>query len=160
VHIPWFPADRVDERFFETARMRLRGEFEIERPAEHVWAELTAERPLAWCSLLKDVRWTSERPFGVGTTRTVRSLGGAMLREYYFRWEEGLRHSFYVVETTAPVFRSLAEDYLLEPRSERSCRFTWTIAIEPRPFARLLDPLNRRVLERLFGDTREHYGIA
>ena len=155
---PWFSAHPVDESFFDTAPLLLRGEFEIAEPAERVWADLTAQRPLSFCRILRGVTWTSPRPFGVGTTRTVKSLGGAMLREYYFRWEEGRRHSFYVLETTAPVARRLAEDYLVEPLSEQSCRFTWTIAVEPQPFARVLNPITTRLLETLFTDTRAHYG--
>ena len=77
--------------------MRLRAGFEIPRPAAEVWDELTADAALHWCRILQEVRWTSPRPFGVGTTREVKALWGAnKLREHYFLWEEGRRHSFYV----------------------------------------------------------------
>jgi hypothetical protein len=58
-----------------------------------------------------------------------------------------------------PLFRRFAEDYLVEPTSEASCRFTWTIAIDPHPAARILNPANRLLLGTLFGDTRKHYGL-
>ena len=112
--------------------MRLRAGFEIAKPAAEVWAELTADDALHWCRILQDVSWTSPRPFGVGTTREVKALQGAnMLREHYFLWEEGRRHCFYAVESTGPLFKSLAEDYLVEPRGADACRFTWTIAVAP-----------------------------
>jgi hypothetical protein len=138
--------------------MRLRAKFEIGRPAAEVWGELCGEEALGWCRILQDVSWTSARPFGVGTTREVNALWGTdRLRERYFLWEEGRRHSFYVVETTAPLFRRLAEDYLVEPLGEGSCRFTWTIAAEPSVLGRLGMPVNRALLKTLFTDTARHY---
>jgi hypothetical protein len=158
---PWFSCDSADEAFFESAPMRLRGVFNVARPAAEVWGELTSERPLHWCRILDEVRWTSERPFGVGTTRAVKALKGAsLLEERYFRWEEGRRHSFAVVRTTNPMVRRLAEDYLVEPTGEGSCRFTWLIAVEPRTLARPANPVNRRLLTTLFTDTAKHYGAA
>ncbi|HEX7060283.1 MAG TPA: SRPBCC family protein [Solirubrobacterales bacterium] len=157
---PWFTAQPVEEDFFETAPFRLVGEFEIARPAGEVWAELTDENPLAWCRILQRITWTSPRPFGVGTTRTVRALGGLnVLRERFFRWEEGRRKSFYVVEASTPLARRFAEDYLVEPTSEGSCRFTWTIAMEPRAAVRIANPGNRLLFGTLFRDTRKHYGL-
>lgn len=156
-----FPTQPVEEWFFETAPMRLAEVFEISRPAAQVWDELTAENTLSWCKLLRSVTWTSPRPFGVGTTRTARTIANAtVLNEHYFRWEEGRRQSFYVLESNLPLFRRLAEDYLVEPTSETACRFTWTIAIEPYAVTRPANPVNRLVLSTLFRDTRRHYGLA
>lgn len=155
---PWFNAEPVDETFFDAAPVRLADTFAISRPAAEVWEELTADNPLSWCRILDRVEWTSPRPFGVGTTRTVRSLGGAnVLRERYFIWEEGRRQAFYAVQASAPMFRRFAEDYLVESVSDGACRFTWTIAFEPKPVARLSGPVNRLLLSTLFKDTRKHY---
>ncbi len=157
---PWFTAKPVEETFFDTAPFRLRAEFDILRPATQVWADLTADSPLTWCRILQSITWTSPRPFGVGTTRTARSIGAVnVLKERFFRWEEGRRQSFYVLEASVPLFRRFAEDYLVEPTSESSCRFAWTIAIEPRPAARIVNPANRLLLGTLFRDTRKHYGL-
>lgn len=157
---PWFPSQPVDESFFETAPVRLRGKFEIAKPAAEVWADLTAEKPLGWCRILQDVSWTSPRPFGIGTTRTATALFGTnVLHEHYFLWEEGRRHSFYVLESTTPMFRRFAEDYLVEPTSESACRFIWTIAAEPKAAGRLAMPGNKLILKTLFTDTAQHYGL-
>lgn len=156
----WFRTEPVDEAFIDRASMRLQGRFDIPRPAAEVWSDLTSDAPLHWCRILQEVRWTSERPFGVGTTRTVRALWGAsVLKEHFFRWEEGRRHSFEVREATTPLFRRLAEDYLVEPTSETSCRFTWTIAADPRPLGRIAGPVNKLLLGTLFRDTGKHYGL-
>jgi hypothetical protein len=158
---PWFKCTPVDEAFFEAPPMRLRAGFEIARPAAEVWGELTAADTLHWCRILQDVSWTSPRPFGIGTTREVKALWGAnMLREHYFLWEEGRRHSFYVTESTGPLFRALAEDYLVEPRGADACRFTWTVAVEQTALGRAGTPVNRAILKTLFTDTARHYGLG
>jgi hypothetical protein len=155
---PWFKCEAADESFFESAPMRLRGTFNVARPAAEVWDELTSDSALHWCRILNDVSWTSPRPFGVGTTRSVKALWGAsLLKEHYFRWEEGHRHSFYVLETTNPMVSRLAEDYRVEPTGESSCRFTWLIAVEPRAWARPANVVNRRILTTLFEDTDRHF---
>jgi hypothetical protein len=161
VRRPWFSATPVEESFFETAPLRVGEAFDVARPAAQVWAELTEDNPLAWCRILQGIAWTSPRPFEVGTTRTARALGGLLvLHERFFRWEEGRRHSFYVEEASLPLFRRFAEDYLVEPTSEGSCRFTWTIAAEPRPNTRLLLPPNEALARTLLADTRKHYGVG
>ena len=157
----WFNCQPVEATFFEAAPVRLRARFEVGLPAAEVWGELTSDDALSWCRILQEVSWTSPRPFGVGTTRSVNALWGTnLLEEHYFLWEEGRRHSFYVIRSTAPLFRSLAEDYLVEPTSEGSCRFTWTIALEPKPAASPATPLNRLLLRSLFTDTARHYGLS
>ena len=158
---PWFATQPVEEAFFDTAPVRLAGVFEIPRTATQVWDDLTADDPLAWCRILDRIEWTSPRPFAVGTTRTVSSLKGTnVIREHFFRWEEGRRMSFYATEASAPLFRRFAEDYLVEPTSDSSCRFTWTVAFEPQPLARIAVPVNKRLLGTLITDTRKHYAVS
>jgi hypothetical protein len=156
---PWFSLEPVDEPFFAAAPVQLREDFAIPKPAETVWTELISDDALGWCRLVREIQWTSPRPFGVGATRTARLLGGAsVLREFFFIWDEGRRQSFYGLEASHPMFRRVAEDYVVEPTSQSSCRLAWIIAIEPRPLFRPLNPLNRLLLRTLFRDTRKHYG--
>ena len=158
---PSFKAQPVDETFFDDAPLRLAADFDIPRTAAQIWTDLTNDNPLRWCRILTRIEWTSPRPFGVGTTRTVRSLGGSTLfNEQFFRWEEGRRQSFHVVEANSPMFRRFAEDYLVEPTGEISCRFSWVIAIEPQPAIRIANPVNSALLGTMFTDTRRHYGLT
>ncbi len=156
---PWFAVAPVDDgRFLAEAPVMLSATLAIARPAAEVWADLTGEGTLGWCRVLDAITWTSPRPLGVGTTREVRALRGAIgFRERYFRWEEGRRKSFTAVEATAPLARAFAEDYLVEPAGEGSCTFTWAIAYEPSAAGRPGDAINRRLLSSLFKDTRKHY---
>ena len=161
VERPWFKLRPGDESFLNSAPQRMAETMEIGRPAQAVWADLTSDETLSWCRLLAGVKWTSPRPFGQGTTRTVRtSVGMLALKEVYFRWEEGRRKSFYVAEASAPLFRTFAEDYLVEESSPSSCRFTWTVAFDTPPAARPGNPVNRLITRSLFGDTRRHFGVA
>jgi hypothetical protein len=156
---PQFKLRVCDADFLASAADRQADTMEIAQPAERVWAELTSESALSWCRALAGVTWTSPRPFGVGTTRTVRTpLGLLVLKEVYFRWEEGRRKSFYVSEATLPLFRCFAEDYLVEETSPTSCRFTWTVASEAPPVARPGRPVNDLITRSLFSDTRRHFG--
>jgi hypothetical protein len=158
---PWFAGEPVDESFLAGAPVRMRARFEVPRPAAEVWSELTGEWPLHWCRILQEVRWNSPPPLGAGSTRFVKALWGANnLRERYFRWEEGRQHSFYVVESTAPLARRFAEDYLVEPTGAGSCRFTWVIAFDPQPLARPGRPLTKRLRRTLFSATRDYFGLG
>jgi hypothetical protein len=135
----WYPLEPCDETFFDTAPFVYRYPVELDVPPERVWESLTSDRALAdWGLGLSSLRWTSPRPFGVGTTReVVLPLKAMAVRERFFRWEEGSRKSFHGVEANRPLLRRMAEDYLVE-KTESGSRFTWTIAMEPTPRARPL----------------------
>jgi len=155
-----FTLKPADESFFGSAPQRYSSTFAIARPAEQVWGELVSDKPLDWCRVLS-VRWTSQRPLGVGSTREAKVLGGAMkVQERYFLWEEGHRHAFYVTEANAPAFRRIAEDYVVETDGADRCRFSWTIAVEPSPLGRLGGPMNGLIFNSLFADTRRHFNAS
>lgn len=156
---PCFKLTPGDENFISSAPERMVDSMEIGRTADAVWADLTSDAALSWCRMLSRVTWTSPRPFGPGTTRTVKTPLGLALKEVYFRWEEGQRNSFYVAEASAPLFRTFAEDYLVEETSPSSCRFTWTVAYDAPPAARPGNPINRLITRSLFRDTRRHFGV-
>jgi hypothetical protein len=154
-----FALQAVDETFFDTAPTVFVGTIDIAKPAPEVWSELVADGALSFCRSLRGARWTSPRPFGVGTTRTMPALFGALIvDEIYFRWEEERRQSFYALRTNLPLFRRLAEDYRLDEVGPTACRFTWTLAAEPHPAARPLSYVNTRIVHGLFRDMQRHFG--
>jgi len=53
-----------------------------------------ADGALSFCRALHGARWTSPRPFGIGTTRTMVTALGLGVQTTFFRWEEGRRYSF------------------------------------------------------------------
>ncbi|MFT4048710.1 MAG: SRPBCC family protein [Solirubrobacterales bacterium] len=155
---PWFSAAPVDESFFSSAPVVLKDTFKIGLPASRVWDAITAPNALHWCRIIGDsgIEWTSEKPYGVGTTRTVNALKGlSSMHEHFFIWDEGERKSFYVLEAAAPMFKRFAEDYVVTPTGETSCEFTWTIAYEPTLLG--AGPVNKAIMKTLFSDTRKHF---
>jgi hypothetical protein len=115
----------------------------------------------AWGAGVKSVRWTSSRPFGVGTTReVVLALSAATVRERYFGWDEGRRMSFYAEQINRPGLRRFAEDCEIEATASGS-RFTWTVAFEVQPklapFARAANPVNRLVIGRIAHDAHSYF---
>jgi hypothetical protein len=149
----------VDESFFATAPQRFAHTWEINRPADSVWTELVGDQPLSWCKGLK-ITWTSKPPFGVGTTRQASVLGLIKMQEQFFIWEEGHRKAFFGASANLPLFTSLAEDYVVEPRSETSCAFTWRIGVAPSPLGKPGTPLNNLIFTQLFKDTGKHFHAA
>ena len=151
----------VDESYFKSAPQILSHSWLIAKPASEVWAELTSDTPLHWCKGLDKITWTSARPFGVGTTRRVHALYGAIRSdERYFIWEEGRRQAFYFTGSNLPLFKSFAEDYLVEPEGDGSCRFTWTIALTPTALGKPGGPLNKVIFGGLFRDTGRYFNAA
>jgi uncharacterized protein YndB with AHSA1/START domain len=147
----WYPLEPADADFLTSAPHVFRYQKRYAAPPAKVWESLVSDESLAaWGPAINDVTWTSPRPFGVGTTREVTTPGGGKMRERYFRWEEGRSHSFYAYECGVPVFRRLAEDYLVEPDGEGTL-FTWVMAIEPKPTLKLPFNVLAPVLKAAFG---------
>ena len=128
----WYPLEPADAGFFESAPHVFVYQTRFAASPEKVWEQLTSDESIAaWGPAIKEVNWTSARPFGVGTTREVVAAGGPTMRERFFRWDDGSRHSFAAYESTLPLFKRFAEDYIVEPDGAETL-FTWTLAIEPK----------------------------
>jgi hypothetical protein len=146
-----FACRPVDASFFSTAPLRFVHSCEVAASPAALFAQL--EDPASWPQWFKGIRqvvWTSPKPFGVGTTRTV-VLDSGTVDEYFFVWESGRRFSFFVSGQSVPLFRALAEDYLIEPLGEQRLRFTYTVAIDPGLLLRLGGKLASQQLDRMFG---------
>jgi len=152
-----FPCHPVEASFFDTAPMRFKNAVEVDaRPAEVFAIFEDGESWPQWFSGMRKVVWTSNRPYGVGTTRTVW-FPLLSIDEHFFRWEQDRRFSFYLTAHSMPLVHALAEDYLLEEVAPGRTRFTYSVAFEPRlalsmggPIARpLIDPFLRNACKGL-----------
>ncbi len=140
----------VDETFLDGAPLRFVNTVEVGMPAAAIFALFEDEAAWPrWWRGMREVTWTSPRPFGAGTTRIVRFDMGA-LDEHFFRWEPGRRFSFYIKAHSVPLFRALAEDYLVEQLGPDRARFTYTVAIDPGALLRVGGPMSRWILRRMF----------
>ncbi|CAM2069372.1 SRPBCC family protein [Sulfidibacter corallicola] len=145
-----FECQPVDTAFLEEAPLRFVNEAELPMAAERVFAIL--EDGEAWPRWFKDIRkvtWTTPKPFGVGTTRTVR-LATLTVFEYFFIWEQGHRFSFYFTGHTLPMARAFAEDYQLHSLGPDRCRFLYTVACRPQPWMIPFQPIMRLQLGSMF----------
>lgn len=148
-----FPLEPADDTFLDTAARRYTHIVDIAATPEQVWDILTADDALvSWSSVITGARWTSPRPFGVDTTRTV-TLGGALrLDERFYRWEDNTRMTFTVDSASVPGLRRFAEDLRLLPLGAAT-RLVWTFALEGNPLLRPVlaaaSPVNRLVTKSI-----------
>jgi ligand-binding SRPBCC domain-containing protein len=157
----WHALEPTDAEFLVSAPYVFHYQKRFAAPPEQVWDSLTSDASLAaWGPAVKEVTWTSPRPFGVGTTREVSVPLGPHMRERYFSWDEGRGHSFAAYESTLPLFKRFAEDYLIEPDGADTL-FTWTVAIEPKdaltlPF-KVLAPVLKAAFGRIPSDGQRYF---
>lgn len=99
----------------------------LEVPASRLFQCL--EDGPAWKDWLGvDVEWTSPEPFGVGTTRTVKT-NGQVIEEYFLTWIDGETMGFRFDRSTLPV-KAMAELYDCVPTGPDSCELRWSYAFE------------------------------
>ena len=123
---------------------------ELEASAEKVFALFEDEQAWPrWFAEISEVTWTSARPFGVGTTRTV-VLQTLTVHEHFFLWEPGRRFAFYFTGHTRPLLQRFFEDYQLEDLEDGRCRFTWRVGFQPRWWLRPATSIFRRQFDAMF----------
>src|SRR5262245_12401033 len=107
-----------------------------------------------WFTVIRKVVWTTNKPFGVGTTRTVW-FPLLNIDEYFFRWEQDRRFSFYLTAISLPLVHALAEDYLLEEVAPGRTRFTYSVAVEPRLAISMPSPITRPLIDAVLRNACE-----
>ncbi len=144
----------IDLSFFDSAPNVYQDQWDINVSARQFWPDLV-DNPLHWCRGLK-IKWTSPRPFGVGTTRHVGVLGAIQADEHFFLWEEGVRFAFHFTRANLPLFRRFGEYYEVQPTGPDSCRFIWKLAGEPTLVGKAGGPMNSLIFRSLFNDTARY----
>jgi hypothetical protein len=157
-----FEMAATDDTFYAVASEQVVVDVTVDRPASDVWAELTEDGPMApYCRAISSITWTSPRPFGIGTTRTTRVLGGLItLHERYPHWDDGRRKVFVGVRTVPPVLRRVSEEYLVEPIDANHCRFRWTAGWEPTNLGRPIGFVGKAVFASIARDIERHFGAS
>jgi hypothetical protein len=145
-----FPCQPVDASFFDTAPLRFENVVALEATPAKVFSIFQdAESWPRWFRAMHKVTWTSQKPYGVGATRTVW-LPPVSLDEHFFRWEPDRRVSFYLTGHSLPMAHALAEDYLLEETSPGRTRFTYRVAMKPRLMVAIGGPVSRLYFGSMF----------
>ncbi len=95
-----FSCSTVDLKFLDSAPIKFVNEVEINASPERVFDVF--EDGKSWPKWFKEVvkvEWTSPKPFGVGTTRTV-TLKTMTVHEKFIAWDTGKRFTFYFTATS------------------------------------------------------------
>jgi len=136
------PCEKVGVEFVDTAKHRFSNAVDLAITPEQLF-EVFADASAwpRWAKVIRHVEWTSPLPPTVGTTRTVRMLGGLAGAEEFLVWEPFTCMAFRFNEASEKSIRAFAERYDVVPTTE-GCRLTWTLALDVTGPGRHLMPLS------------------
>ncbi|AXI76666.1 SRPBCC family protein [Peterkaempfera bronchialis] len=138
--------------FLTGAPVRLRFSAVLAASPEAVFREL-AEIPEGWPRWFRpiaSVEYVGDPPYGRGSCRRVRLVGGGRFVESVLVAEEGRRFVYRVDETSVPGLLALMEEWRLSPSPYGGTRLQWTTALAARRPARQLWSAARPLLARAF----------
>ncbi len=137
-----YPCRKVDLGFFETAPFRFEASVEVDAAPEGVFDVFEdADAWTVWVPAIKHVEWTSPKPFGVGTTRTVKMVGGMVAEEEFIAWERGRRMAFYFRTASQKNLVAFGEDYQVSDLGGGRSRVTWRVAMDVGGINRIVMPV-------------------
>lgn len=139
--------DNVDLSYFETAQSILAITQTIHCSSEKLFDIFEDENswPI-WAPTIAKIVWTSEKPFGIGTTRTAHLKGGIYGEEEFIAWERGKLMAFKFTTGTVPT-KAFAEHYAVKEISENVCELTWTVAMTPNTIGKIFMPITQPFLK-------------
>ena len=95
--------------YFASSPVRIVSEVTVKASAAQAFAALEAAAAWPkWAPAITNVEWTSPRPFGLGTTRTVSMVGGMVAEESFIGWEQDRLMAFYFTRANMPGRASLS----------------------------------------------------
>ena len=150
---PFFACDTFERDFFATAPCRFTQAIALPCTPEALFEVF--EDPTSWprwAPGIGEVEWTSPKPFGPGTTRTVRFWGGMSVYEDFFVYDPPREMAFRFYGITEQIWTAFGEHYVVEPTAE-GCHLTWAVAFTPAGWFARWQPLIRpafRVNFRLY----------
>jgi hypothetical protein len=125
-----YECKKVDISYFNTAKNRFKAVVEIDSTPEKIFACFEdADSWKKWAPPITDVKWTSPKPFGMGTTRTVSMIAGLVGDEVFIAWDYPKRMAFCFTHCSHKMVESFAEDYLVTPLDNGKTRLEWTMGI-------------------------------
>lgn len=146
----FFATTPTDLAFTTSSPFRLTFDATAEAPPERVFDVLADDAAMKkWFADVKDIRWTSKAPFGVGSTREVE-LKTLTVKERFVAWERGVRMTFSIDAITIPLVKALMEDIQLEPLGEKGTRIVWTVHYEPTLLMRAAHPVAKMIFSKMW----------
>ncbi len=99
-----------------------------------------------WAPPIQRVEWTSPKPFGVGTTRTVYMMGDMDGYEEFIAWEPGKRMAFTFIGCSKDNTEKFLEDYRVTDLGNGTCKVVWYMAMESRTGPSWSDAIRRPIM--------------
>jgi uncharacterized protein YndB with AHSA1/START domain len=138
----------VDLDFVRTAPERFVFEATVPADRARVFAAVSGD-PAGWKDWFPGMSGGSyEGSPGVGAKRVVR-YRGTTFSETILAWDEPSRWTFRVDASTVPLAKALVEDWTFDERSDGTLA-RWTFCVDPNLLFRLIAPVQKRMMARLF----------
>ena len=154
-----YVCDKVDDAWVDTAPVRLVNTVDIAATPAQIWSAFEdATAWPRWANVITHVEWTSPRPFGVGTTRTVTMRGGLIGYEEFISWEPHRRLGFRFNEASMQGVRAFAERYTLDPVPDGRTRVVWVMAMAPSGVSKVIVPVTQLPMRLAFGRMLRRFG--
>ena len=116
---PFFACELVEADYFDTAA--IRHVTEVALPVSRARLFAIFEDAASWTRWpigISKTEWTSPRPFGVGTTRTVTFANGMSVYERFIVWEGTSKLAFCLYGATSRLLIRFGELYAVEELGE------------------------------------------
>lgn len=130
-----YQCERVGVDFIDSAPFRFVSKVDLTIKPEQLFEVFSDETSWPhWATLITNVEWTSPKPYGVGTTRTVTMRGHIVGDEEFIGWEPFSYMAFRFNTSTSNMLSAFAEGYTVEETAE-GCHLTWVMAMKPNGLA-------------------------
>ena len=127
----------VDANYAKNAPVSAVAVVEVNASAEQVFEAFEdAEAWPAWAPPITDVEWTSAKPYGLGTTRTV-TMVGMVGDETFIAWDYPKHMAFCFTHCSEKLVKSFAEDYVVTELANGKTRVEWTMGMTPQGIGKL-----------------------
>jgi uncharacterized protein YndB with AHSA1/START domain len=151
----------VDMSYFDTAKNSYKAIVEIAATPEQIFACFEdADAWPAWAPPITNVEWTSPKPFGLGTTRTVSMIAGLVGKEVFIAWDYPKRMAFCFTHSSQGLVESFGEDYVVTPLGNGKTQVVWTMAMTAKGFGNvtmgLFGPFMRMANQWMFNRFKKY----
>jgi hypothetical protein len=137
-----YECTKLDTSFFDSASTSVTAVVEVAATPDRIFDVFEdAHAWTVWAPPIQKVEWTSPKPFGIGTTRTVTMAGNMIGEEEFIAWERGKRMAFYFTRCSSSSVKAFAENYVVSDLGNGRSRVGWTMAMEPAGISRLTMPV-------------------
>jgi uncharacterized protein YndB with AHSA1/START domain len=160
----YFECTKVGVKFLQQTKNVFIAKEVIRASPEQIFEVFeNAQAWAVWAMPIQKVEWTSAKPYGIGTTRSVHMMGDMIGYEEFVEWEPGKRMAFTFVGCSKDTTEKFLEDYRVTDLEDGTCKVEWHMAMEPRGFSRhmmfLTRPIMRFANRRMFKKFK-HYTEA